>query len=45
MYFLVEFHTADYLTYPNITVCHPRFFLKSKMQGKSRKIRKYNDQC
>ena len=29
----VEYHTALFLPYPNITVCHPRYFSYAKLEG------------
>ena len=34
-----DFITADSLPYPNVTVCHPRFFALDKMEGN--KIKKW----
>ena len=31
----VEFQTPSNMTFPNITVCHPRYFDKSRMAGRS----------
>ena len=38
IFFAVSKKYAESLILPNITLCHPKFFSKSKLQGKQYKI-------